>query len=208
MNTNLKSLPESLRNSECKKGMLSVQPPIPYVPPSDLHEKRETEQIKVELPEGTKFQMSTYGIGNNKEYLIHIIAVMRMIKQKGTAADVKEAFAALVEVRKEMSPLFNFPDNKTASKKHNQKNKLNKFKEIFKAKKDLAIAEAQKAYELFRCFVIGKAQMQWDWIVNKMHNKNPWIGVNGPQGPSRTFLAFLRGLHQDPQACRLPCGRR
>jgi hypothetical protein len=42
---------------------------------------------------------------------------MHLIKQKGTAAKVKEAFAALVAVRKKMSPLFNFPDNKTAAEK-------------------------------------------------------------------------------------------
>jgi hypothetical protein len=71
--------------------MPPVRPPIPYVPPTDLHEKRETKQMKVELPDGTKFQMPTYGSGNNKEYLVHVIAVLRLIKQKGTAAKVKKA---------------------------------------------------------------------------------------------------------------------
>ncbi len=61
MSLNLKSLPEGLKNAECKKGT----PPIPYVPPTDLLEKRETEQIKVELPDGTKFKMPTYNSGNN-----------------------------------------------------------------------------------------------------------------------------------------------
>jgi hypothetical protein len=106
MSTNLKSMPEGLRNTECEKGTLPVRPPIPYVPPVDLHEKREMEQIKIKLPNGTKFQMPTYRTGNKKEYLIHVITIMRLIKQKGTAAKVKEAFAALVAVRKEISPLF------------------------------------------------------------------------------------------------------
>ena len=75
------------------------------------------EQIKVELPDGTKFQMPTYGSGNNKEYLVHVIAVLCLVEQKGTAAKVKEAFAALIAVRKEICPLFEFPDNKTAAKK-------------------------------------------------------------------------------------------
>ncbi len=59
------------------------------------------------------------------------------------------------------------------------KNKLNEFKETLKAKKNFAVAEAQKAYKLFCCFVIGKAQMQCNRIVNKMHTKNPWISVSG-----------------------------
>ncbi len=126
MSMNLKSLSEGLRNTECEKGTPPVRPPIPYIPPPDLHKKWEMEQIKVELPNGTKFQMPTCRIGNNEEYLIHIIAVMVLIKQKGTTAKVKEAFAALVAVRKEMGPLFNFPDNKTTSeKKYKKRSSMN-----------------------------------------------------------------------------------
>jgi hypothetical protein len=99
--------------------------------------------------------MPAYGTGNIKEYLIHVIAVMCLIEQKGTAAKVKGAFAALVAVRKEMSPLFNFPVNKTAAEKEVQRKKLKKFKETLKAKKDFAVTEAQKAYKLFRCFIAG-----------------------------------------------------
>jgi hypothetical protein len=76
MSSSLKSPPEVLKNSECKKGTPPVRLPIPYVPPTDLPKKWETKQIKVELPDGTKFQMPTYGSGNNKEYLVHVIAVL------------------------------------------------------------------------------------------------------------------------------------
>jgi hypothetical protein len=100
------------KNAECKKGTPPVRPPIPYVSPTNLHEKRETEQIKVELLDRTKFQMPTYGSGNKNEYLVHVIAVLRLVEQKGTAAEVNEAFAALAKVRKEMSPFFNFPEDR------------------------------------------------------------------------------------------------
>jgi hypothetical protein len=126
MSSNLKSLPEGLKNADCKKGMPPVRPPIPYVPPTDLLKKQETKQIKVELPDGTKFQMPTYGSGNNKEYLVHIIAVLHLVEQKRTAAKVQDAFAALVAVRKEMSPFFNFPEDKTVAAKEARKKKLNK----------------------------------------------------------------------------------
>jgi hypothetical protein len=85
------------------------RPPIPYGPPTDLLKKQETEQIKVKLPDGTKFQMPTYRTGNNKGCIVHVIAILHLVKQKGTAAEVKEAFAALVAVRRELSPFFNFP---------------------------------------------------------------------------------------------------
>ncbi len=86
MSSNLKSPLEGLKNAKCEKSTLPVRPPIPYVLPTDLLEKWETEQIKVKLPDGTKFQMPTYGSGNNEEYLTHVIAILCLVKQKGTAA--------------------------------------------------------------------------------------------------------------------------
>ncbi len=64
--SNLKSPPEGLENSKYEKGALIARPPIPYVPPADLYEKREPEKIKVKLPNGVNFQMAAFGNGNNK----------------------------------------------------------------------------------------------------------------------------------------------
>jgi hypothetical protein len=194
MSSNLKSSPEGLKNAECEKGTSPVRPPIPYVPPTDLLKKRETKQIKVELPDGTKFQMPTYGSGNNKEYLVHVIAVLHLVEQKGTAAKVQEAFAALVAVMKEMSPFFNFPEDETVAAKEARKKKLNELNKSLKAKKTIALELVQKAYELFNCFVIGKARMQWDRIVNEMHTKSPWIGVNGKSNEGfcvKSWISFM-----------------
>ncbi len=85
----------------------------------------------------------------------------------------------LVAVGKEMKPLFKFPEDETLAEKEARKKKLNKLKEALKAKKDIAVVEAQKAYKLLCCFVVREAQMQWDRIVNEMYMKNPWIGMNG-----------------------------
>jgi hypothetical protein len=194
MSSSLKSPPKGLKNPECKKGIPPVRPLILYVPPTDLHKKQETEQIKVKLPNRTKFQMPIYGSGNNKEYLAHIIAVLQLVEQKGTAAKVKEAFAALVKVRKEMSPFFNFPKDETVAKKKARKKKLSNLNESLKAKKSFVVKQAQKAYKLFHCFVVGKARTQWDRIVNKMHTKNPWVGVNGKSNKGicvKSWISFM-----------------
>ncbi len=65
--------------------------------------------------------MPMYGTDNNEEYLVHVIAILYLVKQKGTADKVKEAFAAFVAVRKEISPLLEFPDDKTATEKKSKK---------------------------------------------------------------------------------------
>jgi hypothetical protein len=194
MSSNLKSLPEGLKNPECKKGTPPIRPPIPYVPPTDLLEKWETKQIKVELPDGTKFQMPTYGSGNNKEYLVHIIAILHLVEQKGMAAKVKEAFAALVAARKEMSPFFNFPEDETVATKEARTKKLNKPNKSLKAKETIDVELAQKAYKLFCCFVVSEARMQLERIVNEMHTKNPWIGMNGKSNKGiclKSWISFM-----------------
>jgi hypothetical protein len=78
-----------------------------------------------------------------------------------------------------MKPYFQFPENKTEAAKEILKQTLSKFNVILKVKKKIAIADTQKAFKMFRCFIVGNPQTHWDKIVHKMHTKDPWIGVNG-----------------------------
>jgi hypothetical protein len=94
------------------------------------------------------------------------------------AAEIRAAWLAIHDLRKEMAPYFQFPPNKSEEAKKLHHDLLNKFKEILKAKKVTAIAETQKAYKMFRLFVVGDQQTQWDKIVQERHTKDPWIGVN------------------------------
>jgi hypothetical protein len=83
MSTSLKS-PERLKDTECKKGQLSHRPPIPYVPVVDnITPKEEPQIFKIKLPDASHLSMSIYARGNNKEYLVHIVAVLQVIEQKG-----------------------------------------------------------------------------------------------------------------------------
>jgi hypothetical protein len=93
-----------------------------------------------------------------------------------------------------MSPFFNFPEDKTVAAKEARKKKLNELNKSLKAKKTFAVELAQKAYELFHCFVLGEARMQWDRIMNEMHTKNPWIGMNGKSNKGicmKSWISFL-----------------
>ncbi len=76
MSTNLKS-PDVLKDAECKKGQLSQLPPIPYVPVVDVVTPKEEPQVlKVKLPDASHISISIFSHGNNKEYLVHIVAVL------------------------------------------------------------------------------------------------------------------------------------
>ncbi len=151
MSTTHKSISKGLKDSECKKGTLTVQPPILYIPPIDLHEKSDTKQIKVNLPNGTNFQMSAFGQGNNEEYLVHVIAVKHLLEQKGTVQDIGKAFQAVLEVRKQIELLLKAPEGKTKTEKDEQRKALSTIKEDFKTACKLAVAETLNEYKLF-CF--------------------------------------------------------
>jgi len=102
---NVKGTQEGLKDSGCKKGNVINQPPLPYVTPADLHEKRDTEQIKVRLPDWTHFSTSAFRAGNNKEYIEHVILVLRLLGQKGIKIDILRAFKVVKEINKKLEPL-------------------------------------------------------------------------------------------------------
>ncbi len=82
MSTTLKT-PKGLKDSKCKKGQLSSRPPIPYAPPRDLATTKEVQEtLKIKLPNGSVFNMSIFSQGNTKEYLAHVVVVLRLIHQK------------------------------------------------------------------------------------------------------------------------------
>ncbi len=80
MSTSLKS-PDRWKDAKCKKGQLSHRPPIPCVPVVDIVTPKEEPQLfKVKLPDTSHLSMPIYSRGNNKEYLAHIVAVLRIIE--------------------------------------------------------------------------------------------------------------------------------
>ncbi len=62
---------DTISAHDCSQGsgISAYQHPIPYVPPVDHHEKRDSVQIKVKLPDGTHFSMSAFRAGNNEDYI-------------------------------------------------------------------------------------------------------------------------------------------
>ncbi len=83
MSTNLKST-DMLKDAECEKGQLAQRPPIPYVPVVDVvTPKKDPAVLKVKLPDNSHIGVPIFSRGNNKEYIAHIVAVLRIIEQKG-----------------------------------------------------------------------------------------------------------------------------
>ncbi len=73
----------------CEKGQLYQWPPIPYVPVVDVVTPKEDPAVlKVKLPDVSHISILIFSCGNNEEYTVHIVAVLRIIKQKRAAEEV------------------------------------------------------------------------------------------------------------------------
>jgi hypothetical protein len=183
MSATLKS-PNGLKNSECKKGQLSNQPPILYIAETDIVTPKEDPQVlKVKLPDNSHINMHIYSQGNTKEYLTQIVAVLRIIKQKGLDARCRKLKKAvlrqfnmlknLLETTRSRDPVLTDVDL------HARKVEIEQTQQLlqdFQKAHDEAIA---KVYEQLRNLLSRNPQPQWDCICCKMHKCDLWAGVNG-----------------------------
>jgi hypothetical protein len=113
MSTALKS-PKGLKDLEFKKGQLSSWPPIPYVPPTDLVNTKEApETLKIKLPDRTIFNMSIFSQGNTKEYHVNVVAVLRLISQKGLDEQSRKLAKAVDKLARTLRDLLKADGSKT-----------------------------------------------------------------------------------------------
>jgi hypothetical protein len=96
MSTSLKS-PDGLKDAKCKKRQLSHRLPIPYIPVIDIITPKEEPQLsKVKFLDASHLN-THYSHGNNWEYLAHIVAVLRIIEQKGLPKKCRMLTKAVVK---------------------------------------------------------------------------------------------------------------
>jgi hypothetical protein len=84
MSGSAKSPAEGLKDldSECERGVITTQPPILNVAAVDPYKKHEKTEIKTGLPDGKNYQIVPFRSGINKEYINHVIAMIRLVEQK------------------------------------------------------------------------------------------------------------------------------
>jgi hypothetical protein len=198
MSTSLKS-PDGLKDAECKKGQLSYQPPIPYVPVVDIvTPKEEPQHYKVKLPDASHLSMPIYSHGNNEEYLAYIVTVLHIIEQKGLPKKCRMLAKAVV---RQSEALKNLQETAVSQETIStsvdvmaRKVEIEKTQQMLqKAQKahNKAIAET---YEQLRKLLSGDAQSQWDRICCEMHERDSWAAVNSQMTKGRhlqTWASFL-----------------
>jgi hypothetical protein len=164
MSTSLKS-PDGWKDAECEKGQLSHRPPIPYIPVVDVVTSKEEPQLfNAKLPDASHLSIPIYSWGNKEEYLVHIIAVLRIIEQKGLPKKCRVLAKAVVrrsEVLKNLQEAAGSRETVSTSvdvtaRKVEIEQTQQMLQESQKAH-DMAIAET---YEQLRNLLSGDAQSQ------------------------------------------------
>ncbi len=198
MSTNLKST-DMLKDAECEKGQLAQRPPIPYVPVVDVVTPKEDPAVlKVKLPDDSHISVPIFSCGNNEEYIAHIVAVLRIIEQKGLqkkcrvyAKAVAKRQAALKNLQEASEPQDTVLTSVDIAARKVEIDQTTQILQESQRAHDKAIAES---YEQLRNLLSGDAQSQWDRVCREMHENDSWAAVNGKITEGRrppTWMSFL-----------------
>ena len=90
---------------ECERGVIITGPPFPYVAAVDPHKKQEKTKIKTRLPDGMNYQMVPFRSGTNKDYINHVIAMIRLVEQNDLTNFVEKVFVTASEIKKKVGPI-------------------------------------------------------------------------------------------------------
>jgi hypothetical protein len=198
MSTSLKS-PDGLKDAECKKGQLSHWPPIQYVTVVDfLTPKEEPQLFKVKLPDASHLSIPIYSQGNNKEYLVHIVAVLCIIEQKGLPKKCRVLAKAVVRRSEALKNLQEAAGSQetvlTSVDVTACKVEIEQTQQMLQESQKAHNKAIAKTYVQLRSLLPGDAQSQWDCVCHKMHERDSWAAVNGQVtkgGHPRTWTSFL-----------------
>jgi hypothetical protein len=198
MSTSLKSL-DGLKNAECMKGQLSHRPPIPYVPLVDIiTHKKETQVFKIKLPDASHLSMPIYSYGNNEEYLVHIVAVLRVIEQKRLPKKCRVLAKAVVrrsEVLKNLQEAAESRDSVSMTVDVTaRKVEIEQTQQMLQEAQKAHNKAIAKSYKQLRNLLPGNAQSQWDCICREMHEHDSWAAVHGQVTKGRRprlWMSFL-----------------
>jgi hypothetical protein len=179
MSTSFKS-PDGLKDAECKKGQLSHQPPIPYVPVVDIVMPKEEPQIfKIKLPDASHLSMPIYSCGNNKEYLVHIVAVLHIIEQKGLPKKCRVLAKAVVKQSEALKNLQEAAGSKetvlTSMDVTACKVEIEQTQQMLQESQKAHNKAIAETYKQLRNLLSGDAQSQWNRICRKMHKHDSWL---------------------------------
>ncbi len=105
----LETVPDGLKARECDQIKLREPPPVPYVPVKnevqDEVARMRSMEIKTTIEKDTMLNFSVWQENRTREaFLMHVTAVINVIKKRGHFYDYEKAVWKYKEPRKPLSP--------------------------------------------------------------------------------------------------------
>ncbi len=127
--------------------------------------------------------MPIYSRGNNKEYLAHIVAVLRVIEQKGLPKKCQVLAKVVVRWSEALKNLQEAVESRdtisTTLDVMARKVEIEQTQQMLQEAQKAHNKAIAKSYEQLRNLLSGNAQSQWDCVCRKMHKRDLWAAVNG-----------------------------
>ncbi len=101
-------------------------------------------------------------------------------------SEIKVAWDAILEVRKEMRPYFQVPEDETEAAKELRKQMLSEYKEILKAKKVFAVAKTKRHSRCFVCSLLAIREPSGTRLSTKCTPRIP--GSELTEVPTRALI--------------------
>jgi hypothetical protein len=137
------------------------------------------ETVKIKTPAGESKQSLLGNGADGEEYVKHLMSFFHFMEMKGYKADLEAASKVTLGTTTALKKL--------AKAQHGEKDpaKPKRLTKVEAAKVRLIDAKVVEstlvclAYDLFRKLLRDEPEIQWDWIVTDMHNKNSWEDIKG-----------------------------
>ena len=179
MSTNPMSV--ELNDSECEKGQVTQQHPIPYAASkSSLIMMTTRGTVKMKTPEGDLHKQAILGNGaDREEYVEHLMSFDQLMEKKGYRADLADAAKAVLKVGLTLKKHTKVPKEENDPEKAVRLTKVKAAERELSAAKVVESTVACLAYDLFCKLTKDNPEIQWDRIVADMHTQNLWLDIRG-----------------------------
>ncbi len=151
----------------------------------------------MKLPSGTVFNMSIFSQGNTKEYFGHVIAVLRLINQKGLNVQCRKLAKAVDKLAGTLKNLLKAAGSKTTISSDDDvdacKLEIEQTQQMLQKAQEACNKAIPMTYKLLRNLLYGDAQTQLDHVCGEIHKRDLWTGANGKVIKGRhphTWAAF------------------
>jgi hypothetical protein len=139
--------------------------------------------LKVTLPDASHISIPTFSHGNNEEYLVRVVAVLRIIEQKGLPRKCRVLAKAVAKWSKALKSLQEAAESRntvsTSIDVTACKVEIEQTSSMLQEAQKAHNKAAAKTYKQLRNLLSGDAQSQWDRICREMHKRDSWAAVNG-----------------------------